>query len=97
MIRAAIDLLKWFGATLDAALANSIEVSGWCPKGGWAEDMKRPPGVDVGLFEVLVAAFLCFHVVLDRATDLTLAGAFHMSRQLTIGSIYSGREVFRIG
>ena len=32
-------------AALDAALSLGIPYSGWCPKGGWAEDFKRPPGV----------------------------------------------------
>jgi hypothetical protein len=32
-------------AALDAAIEKSIPCGGWCPKGGWAEDMKRPPGL----------------------------------------------------
>ncbi len=32
-------------AALDAAIANSIDYRGWCPKGGRAEDMLRSPGV----------------------------------------------------
>jgi hypothetical protein len=32
-------------AALDAAIANGIACGGWCPKGGWAEDMPRPPGL----------------------------------------------------
>ena len=32
-------------AALDAAIEKGIPCGGWCPKGGWAEDMPRPPGV----------------------------------------------------
>lgn len=30
---------------MDAALTCGVAVSGWCPKGGWAEDYPDPPGV----------------------------------------------------
>jgi hypothetical protein len=32
-------------AALDEALARGIPYGGWCPKGGWAEDMTEPPGL----------------------------------------------------
>jgi hypothetical protein len=32
-------------AALDAAIELGISYRGWCPKGGWAEDTPRPPGV----------------------------------------------------
>jgi hypothetical protein len=32
-------------AALDAAIEHGIAYRGWCPKGGWAEDMRHPPGV----------------------------------------------------
>jgi hypothetical protein len=32
-------------AALDAAIATGTPYAGWCPKGGWAEDLPRPPGV----------------------------------------------------
>jgi putative molybdenum carrier protein len=32
-------------AALDAAIAAGILYGGWCPKGGWAEDLSRPPGL----------------------------------------------------
>jgi len=32
-------------AALDAAIASSIPYAGWCPKGGWAEDFPKPPGL----------------------------------------------------
>jgi len=32
-------------AGLDAAAAFGIPYAGWCPKGGWAEDMPLPPGI----------------------------------------------------
>jgi hypothetical protein len=32
-------------AALDAAMAHGIDYGGWCPKGGWAEDVQTPPGV----------------------------------------------------
>ncbi len=32
-------------AALDAAIENGIACGGWCPKGGWAEDMPCPPGL----------------------------------------------------
>ena len=31
-------------AALDAAIDKGVACGGWCPKGGWAEDMPRPPG-----------------------------------------------------
>jgi Circularly permutated YpsA SLOG family len=39
-------------AALDAAIEKSIAWGGWCPKGGWAEDMPRPPGL-LALFPML--------------------------------------------
>jgi len=32
-------------AALDEAVARGIAYGGWCPQGGWAEDMPEPPGV----------------------------------------------------
>ena len=32
-------------AALDAAIACGIGYGGWCPRGGWAEDMPSPPGL----------------------------------------------------
>jgi Circularly permutated YpsA SLOG family len=32
-------------AALDVAIARGIAYGGWCPKGGWAEDLPRPPGL----------------------------------------------------
>ena len=32
-------------AALDAAIAAGIPYAGWCPKGGWAEDLPHPPGL----------------------------------------------------
>lgn len=32
-------------AALDAAAAAGIPRAGWCPRGGWAEDLPDPPGV----------------------------------------------------
>ena len=32
-------------AALDFAIAMGIDYGGWCPRGGWAEDMPGPPGV----------------------------------------------------
>jgi hypothetical protein len=32
-------------AALDVALALGIPYAGWCPAGGWAEDLPEPPGV----------------------------------------------------
>ncbi len=32
-------------AALDAAIDKEIAYAGWCPKGGWAEDLPRPPGL----------------------------------------------------
>ena len=32
-------------AALDIALARDITYGGWCPKGGWAEDLPLPPGL----------------------------------------------------
>jgi hypothetical protein len=32
-------------AVLDVALAHGLDYAGWCPKGGWAEDLPDPPGV----------------------------------------------------
>jgi hypothetical protein len=32
-------------AALDAAIALGLEYGGWCPAGGWAEDLTEPPGL----------------------------------------------------
>jgi len=32
-------------AALEAATATGTPYGGWCPKGGWAEDLPQPPGV----------------------------------------------------
>jgi hypothetical protein len=32
-------------AALDVAIERGIAYRGWCPRGGWAEDMPNPPGV----------------------------------------------------
>jgi hypothetical protein len=32
-------------AALDAAISRSMAYGGWCPHGGWAEDMPAPPGL----------------------------------------------------
>lgn len=32
-------------AALDVAVALGIAYGGWCPKGGWAEDLPQPPGL----------------------------------------------------
>jgi hypothetical protein len=32
-------------AALDAALALAIPYAGFCPRGGWAEDLPQPPGL----------------------------------------------------
>jgi hypothetical protein len=32
-------------AALDVAIERGIEWGGWCPRGGWAEDLTQPPGL----------------------------------------------------
>ena len=32
-------------AVLDVAVERDIAYAGWCPKGGWAEDLPNPPGL----------------------------------------------------
>jgi hypothetical protein len=32
-------------AALDVAIKLGLSYSGWCPRGGWAEDFPSPPGV----------------------------------------------------
>ena len=32
-------------AVLDVALERAIDYGGWCPQGGWAEDLAEPPGL----------------------------------------------------
>ena len=32
-------------AALDAAIEMGVDYGGWCPKGGWAEDFPKPPGL----------------------------------------------------
>ena len=32
-------------AALDAAIEMGVDYGGWCPKGGWAEDFRQPPGL----------------------------------------------------
>ena len=40
-------------AALEAARALGVPIGGWCPAGGWAEDLTEPPGVRA-LFPELV-------------------------------------------
>jgi hypothetical protein len=35
-------------AALDVAIDRGIPWGGWCPKGGWAEDLPDPPGLLAG-------------------------------------------------
>lgn len=32
-------------AALDVAITHGLPYGGWCPAGGWAEDLPEPPGV----------------------------------------------------
>jgi hypothetical protein len=32
-------------AALDVAIERGFDWGGWCPKGGWAEDLPEPPGL----------------------------------------------------
>lgn len=32
-------------AALDAAIEKGLAYAGWCPRGGWAEDLPEPPGL----------------------------------------------------
>ena len=32
-------------AALDVAIERGMDWGGWCPKGGWAEDLTEPPGL----------------------------------------------------
>jgi Circularly permutated YpsA SLOG family len=32
-------------AVLDAAVERGVDYGGWCPNGGWAEDLTEPPGL----------------------------------------------------
>ncbi len=32
-------------AALDVAIERGMRWGGWCPKGGWAEDLTKPPGL----------------------------------------------------
>jgi hypothetical protein len=32
-------------AALDFAIAHGFDYGGWCPAGGWAEDLPEPPGL----------------------------------------------------
>jgi len=32
-------------AALDTAIERGMEWGGWCPQGGWAEDLTEPPGL----------------------------------------------------
>jgi Circularly permutated YpsA SLOG family len=32
-------------AALDTAIEKGLRYGGWCPKGGWAEDLPEPPGL----------------------------------------------------
>jgi hypothetical protein len=32
-------------AVLDVAIERGVAYGGWCPKGGWAEDLPAPPGL----------------------------------------------------
>ena len=41
-------------AALDVAREKRIPYGGWCPKGGWAEDLPDPPGL-LAIYEALRA------------------------------------------
>jgi hypothetical protein len=45
-------------AALDFAVAHDVQYGGWCPRGGWAEDYRNPPG--------LLTAYPC---LLETASD----------------------------
>jgi hypothetical protein len=32
-------------AVLDVAIERGVDYGGWCPRGGWAEDLTAPPGL----------------------------------------------------
>jgi hypothetical protein len=32
-------------AMLDVAIERGVDYGGWCPRGGWAEDLTAPPGL----------------------------------------------------
>ena len=40
-------------AAFDAARARGVAISGWCPKGGWAEDLQEPPGLLIDYPEMI--------------------------------------------
>jgi hypothetical protein len=42
-------------AALDAAIERGVPYGGWCPQGGWAEDLPDPPGL-LALYPGLRAA-----------------------------------------
>jgi hypothetical protein len=39
-------------AALDTAMEKGLAYGGWCPRGGWAEDLSAPPGL-LALYPVL--------------------------------------------
>lgn len=45
-------------AALDVAMERGLPCGGWCPKGGWAEDLPEPPG--------LLANYPCLKETPDR-------------------------------
>ncbi|MHB8532482.1 MAG: putative molybdenum carrier protein [Solirubrobacteraceae bacterium] len=62
-------------AALDVALTLGLPYGGWCPAGGWAEDMPTPPGVLTrypGLREALGAGPAERTLLNVRDSDATL-------------------------
>ena len=84
-------------AALDVAIERQMAWGGWCPKGGWAEDLPNPPGLLAEVPEAegdAAAASLAAHPWNVRDSDATLIITDHDGLSVSIGT--SARITVRI-
>ena len=58
-------------AALDFARKHNMEICGWCPKGGWAEDYPEEPGI-LAVYPELQETPEAAGTVRDGVLDLSL-------------------------
>ncbi len=83
-------------AALDVAIALRVPYGGWCPRGGWAEDLARPPGLTEtpsadpaqrtrwNVRDSDATVILTAGQVVSAGTALALAGAMELGRPLAV-------------
>lgn len=85
-------------AALDAAIAAGVPYGGWCPAGGWAEDLPTPPGLlaSYPLLRETATVSPAERTRLNvRDSDATLVVA--PTTELTGGTLLTAGEATRLG